>query len=157
MANNAFIRQNDLNKYTGFLRTYVDGKIGDVKDSIGTVFRLRGTVASVDALPTEGVVAGDVYLVGAEGASSFDEYYYTNNNTYELMGTTAVSLDGLVSASALYAGADGTGTETAPAADSILGKLVSPIKTDVENIKTSLALAITDEELSGMFETTPSV
>lgn len=156
MANNAFIRQDDLNSYSAILRQWTTDKITAATNAIGTVFTLCGTVATTNDLPTEGVSVGDVYLVGAEGASSFDEYYYTANGTYELMGTTAVSIEGLVSGDDLWGGADGTGTAEAPAADSILGKLITPISTRVTAIETSLALQITEDEMKAMFTDEPA-
>ena len=51
--------------------------VQDAVSQLGSVFNLRGTVASVNQLPQSGNKTGDVYLVGPQTDDSYDEYYYS--------------------------------------------------------------------------------
>lgn len=60
---------------------------------LGTVFRLKGRVDSTEDLPSEGNAPGDVYLIGEEGTSNMEEYYWTGT-IWDFMGRTTVDLSG---------------------------------------------------------------
>ena len=69
-----------------------------VKDAVaeelkkfGSIFDIKGTVASISELPTENNEKGDVYLVGSEEDSDLTEYYWTGSK-WDFMGT-AVKVD----------------------------------------------------------------
>lgn len=51
--------------------------------ALGTIFKIKGSVATVDNLPTTDNTNGDVYLVDSA------EYVWINDNSWELLGTTA--------------------------------------------------------------------
>ena len=51
--------------------------VHDAISQLGSVFNLKGTVASVNQLPSSGNKTGDVYLVGPQENDSYDEYYYS--------------------------------------------------------------------------------
>lgn len=88
-------------------------------DNLGDVFTLKGNVASIDNLPQSGNNPGDIYLVGPKSDDSYDEYYWTSNNTWEIMGAT-INFEGIINEEILYAGEEGTGTIENPAEDTIL-------------------------------------
>lgn len=75
-----------------YTKTETDTAISDAISSLGTLFRFKGRVDSVEQLPTSDNKQGDVYLVGAEDASEFAEYYWTGT-LFDYMGkTTSVDL-----------------------------------------------------------------
>lgn len=75
-----------------YTKTETDTAISDAISSLGTLFKFKGRVDSVDQLPTSDNQQGDVYLVGAEDASEFAEYYWTGT-LFDYMGkTTSVDL-----------------------------------------------------------------
>lgn len=75
-----------------YTKTETDTAISDAISSLGTLFRFKGRVDSVEQLPTSDNQQGDVYLVGAEDASEFAEYYWTGT-LFDYMGkTTSVDL-----------------------------------------------------------------
>ena len=88
--------------------------------SLGEVFSLKGNLSSVDDLPTEGNSGGDLYLVGPNTDGSYDEYYWTDNGSWESMGSTSSGLSGYINAETLYAGENNSGTIKNPAKDTIL-------------------------------------
>ena len=134
-----FITEANVTRYTSNLKTYIANKITNSIGDIGTIFTLHATTNRVDTvedLPAEAEV-GNVVLVGLEGAASFDEYYYTPSNKWELMGTTQLSLEGVTMNEALYAGADGTGTAIAPAEGTILKSIydeIDALQTEIDAI-----------------------
>lgn len=82
----------DLAEY--YTKTEVDSAISTAITQIGSVFTLKGRVDSVESLPAENVSAGDVYLVGAESDTEFQEYYWTGT-AWDYMGkTTSTDLSG---------------------------------------------------------------
>lgn len=83
-------------------KDYVDTGISSAISALGTVFIVKGRVDSVDALPNTDNKAGDVYLVGAEDADNFAEYYWTGT-FWDFMGqTTTVDLSNYYTKDAVY-------------------------------------------------------
>ena len=75
-----------------YTKTETDTAISQAISNLGTLFRFKGRVDTVDNLPASDNQQGDVYLVGAEGANEFAEYYWTGT-FFDYMGkTTAVDL-----------------------------------------------------------------
>lgn len=64
--------------------------------SLGAVFKLKGRVDSFGQLPTEGNVAGDMYLVGAEGTPDSSEYVWTSESKWEHIGDASIDLSNYV-------------------------------------------------------------
>ena len=92
--------ETDLSAYA--TTDYVDTGIQSAISTLGTVFTVKGRVDSVDALPNTDNKAGDVYLVGAEDADNFAEYYYTGT-MWDFMGqTTTVDLSNYYTKDAVY-------------------------------------------------------
>lgn len=60
-------------------------------EKLGSVFEIKGTVASISELPAENNEKGDVYLVGSEEGDDLTEYYWTGSK-WDYMGT-AVKVD----------------------------------------------------------------
>lgn len=63
--------------------------------SITNPMVIKGTVSSALDLPATASV-GWIYFVGANGSSEYDEYVYTENNTWELIGHTTIDMSGYV-------------------------------------------------------------
>lgn len=77
-----------------YTKTETDTAISNAISNLGTLFRFKGRVDSVDDLPASDNQQGDVYLVGVEGTSEYQEYYWTGT-FFDYMGkTTAVDLSG---------------------------------------------------------------
>lgn len=74
----------DMTEY--YTKTEVDSAISTAISSLGNLFTFKGRVDNVDSLPS-GAKQGDVYLVGAKGASEFQEYYWTGT-LWDYMGKT---------------------------------------------------------------------
>ena len=75
-----------------YTKTETDTAISEAIGNLGTLFRFKGRVDTVNDLPASDNQKGDVYLVGAEGASEFAEYYWTGT-FFDYMGkTTSVDL-----------------------------------------------------------------
>lgn len=133
----SFVRQSTLTKYNTKQKAYMATKISAAIEKLGNVFTLvpNNRVDTVEQLPTDKELEpGTVYLVGAEGAKDFDEFYWTTGKTWERMGGTAISLAGYITETVLYKGAQGTGTTTEPASDSILGAVYS----EIDDLNTSV-------------------
>ena len=84
----------DMSEY--YTSTETDTKISSAIAALGTVFNIKGRVATTDALASiTDPKAGDVYLVGAEDTNNASEYYYTTDGKWEYMGLiTEVDLSG---------------------------------------------------------------
>ena len=75
-----------------YTKTETDNAISEAIGSLGTLFRFKGRVDTVNDLPASDNQQGDVYLVGAEGANEFAEYYWTGT-FFDYMGkTTSIDL-----------------------------------------------------------------
>ena len=75
-----------------YTKTETDTAISQAISNLGTLFRFKGRVNTVSDLPASDNHQGDVYLVGAEGANEFAEYYWTGT-FFDYMGkTTSVDL-----------------------------------------------------------------
>ena len=58
-------------------------------ESLGSLLRAKGVVASESLLPSTGNKVGDVYFVGdstAQSSDKFEEYVWTMNNAWEFIG-----------------------------------------------------------------------
>lgn len=75
----------DLTAY--YTKEETDAAISGAISSMGTLFKFKGRVDSVSDLPASENEQGDVYLVGNEGASEFEEYYWTGT-MWDFMGKT---------------------------------------------------------------------
>ena len=75
-----------------YTKTETDNAISEAIGNLGTLFRFKGRVDTVNDLPVSDNQQGDVYLVGAEGANEFAEYYWTGT-FFDYMGkTTSIDL-----------------------------------------------------------------
>lgn len=75
-----------------YTKTETDTAISEAIGNLGTLFRFKGRVDTVNDLPASDNQQGDVYLVGAEDAGEFAEYYWTGT-FFDYMGkTTSVDL-----------------------------------------------------------------
>ena len=75
-----------------YTKTETDTAISEAIGNLGTLFRFKGRVDTVNNLPASDNQQGDVYLVGAESASEFAEYYWTGT-FFDYMGkTTSIDL-----------------------------------------------------------------
>lgn len=75
----------DLSNY--YTKTQTDSEISNAIDSLGAVFNIKGSVATVSALPSTGNTVGDVYYVQNESAG----YVWINDNDtlrWEQLGMT---------------------------------------------------------------------
>lgn len=70
-----------------YTKTQTDDAISNAISELGTLFTFRGRVDDTSALPSSDNVQGYVYLVGAEDATEFAEYYWTGT-MWDYMGTT---------------------------------------------------------------------
>ena len=79
-----------------YTKTEVEGKISEGITALGTIFRIKGVVATTSELPTEGNETGDVWFVGTvqeSSTDSFAEYVWTTNNTWEFLGRVQTEVD----------------------------------------------------------------
>ena len=79
-----------------YTKTEVEGKISDGIAALGTIFRIKGIVATTSELPAEGNETGDVWFVGTvqeSSTDSFAEYIWTANNTWEFLGRVQTEVD----------------------------------------------------------------
>ena len=74
-----------------YTKTETDNAISEAIGNLGTLFRFKGRVDTVNDLPVSDNQQGDVYLVGAESAGEFAEYYWTGT-FFDYLGKT-ISLD----------------------------------------------------------------
>ena len=139
----ALVTKSMLVYYDGKIKNWTSTQISDKISALGDVFTLKGKVASKDALPSADNKAGDLYLVGAEGASESEEYYWTGT-AWEYMGVTGVSLDGYITEVQLYKGVDGTGTIDNPAEGTLLAPIYARVKANED------AIAAINDESTGI-------
>lgn len=120
MANaNAIVTLGTLQYFSEKEHEWVGLQIDAAIEKFGGVLKIKGTVTDAASLPAEGSETGDLYFVRAEGAAESEEYCWTGTE-WEYIGTTAVDTGGMITEAELYAGADGTGTVSAPADGTIL-------------------------------------
>ena len=82
----------DLDMTDYYTKTETDNAISKAIGNLGTLFRFKGRVDTVGDLPASDNQQGDVYLVGAENAGEFAEYYWSGT-FFDCMGkTTSISL-----------------------------------------------------------------
>ena len=135
MATNKLVTSSILQYYDNKLKAWVGTQIGEGVSALGQVLRLCGRVNDTTALQAvTDPKAGDVYLVGAEGSESFEEYYYYGNK-WEYMGVTRANLEGYITEELLFKGPDGTGTKEAPADGTILAPLVASVRANAAAIE----------------------
>lgn len=96
-----------------FFKSVNSGKGGAVT---GKFVKIKGRVDTVDDLP---LIAdeGDLYFVGADSDEDSDEYVYTADGKWELIGNTEVDLSGYVKTSDM-ADVYGVETNTVPTIES---------------------------------------
>lgn len=90
---------------------YTDERI----EALGTLFTIKGSVATYANLPSSGNNPGDVWLVQEDSS----EYVYTANNTWEKIGAAPVFIRGSGEDSAIQVIADTTKANTASGAASV--------------------------------------
>lgn len=76
---------DDMAQY--YTKSEVDKVVAESLTDLGSLFTLKGRVDDVSMLP-ENAKKGDVYLVGAEEAAEYQEYYRTGT-AWDFMGKTA--------------------------------------------------------------------
>ena len=150
-----YVKQSDLTKYNTRAKTWTNNKIGQAIANLGTIITIKGRVDTKDLLPdAETAKPGNVYLVGAADAVECEEYLYTEDGKWEFVGVTSPSLEGYVTETSLFKGADGNGTMDAPAEGTIMYSVVTETDTntaDIETIQNTLNETIADEEFDAMF------
>lgn len=121
-------------KVTLSILTYYDERLKEwvleqIGESSASVFNLKGTVATIENLPTADNKVGDVYLVGPLEDGSYDEYVWLESK-WEFLGTTQqkINEEEIVSNAELYAGEDGLGTPDNPAEGTVLAQLKAEIE-----------------------------
>ena len=75
----------DLTNY--YTKTEADAAISAAISGLGSLFSLKGRVDTVSDLPADNNAVGDTYLVGADSAPEYQEYYWTGT-MWDYMGTT---------------------------------------------------------------------
>lgn len=112
----------------------------DIYERIGTVIKIVGRVDTVADLPASGNTNGDCYLVGLQGATDFDEYYWLNDH-WEFLGTTAVTLD--------FASIEGDPMDNTALANALNDKQDTLVSgTNIKTLNGSTILGSGDLELS---------
>lgn len=99
-----------------------------------SAFHLRGTIPSTDNLPVSGQEVGDVYVVGPLDDGSYEEWYWSMNRAWELMGKSLPDLSVFVSTEELYAGLNGAGTVEEPADGTILAQINEKIEESITDL-----------------------
>lgn len=69
-------------------------------DSMQNPLIIKGTVATVNDLPSN-AESGWLYFVGAEGADEYEEYVYTEDETWERIGTSSITVDSELSTTSI--------------------------------------------------------
>lgn len=152
---NPFVKKNDLNRYNTRVKTWVSTQLSTTITNIGTIFKLKGRVDTYESLPVD-ANPGDMYMVGTSESAECAEYFRTESGVWQYCGVTSPSLEGYITETQLYKGADGTGTIDNPATGTLLAAMnadIADVTADVEQIKTELNASISDTELDSMFAT----
>ena len=112
---------------------------------IGNVFRIKGKVPSFSDLPAEGNQVGDVYLIGPKIDDSYDEYYWTSEDTWEFIGSTGVDTSGFLTDINFYAGSSYTGTLENPAPGTMLATIYDILSSKYVEQQEGYSLIAQDE------------
>lgn len=112
---------------------------------IGDIFRIKGKVPSFSDLPIEGNKQGDVYLVGPKIDNSYDEYYWTVDGSWDLIGSTGPDTSGFITEVNFYAGSSYTGTLENPAEGTILATIYEILNTQYVVQQEGYSLIAQDE------------
>lgn len=141
-------------------KQWVTEQLSKAVADLGNIFTIKGTVATVDDLPIENNAKGDVYLVGAEGSDTYEEYYWEGTR-WEYMGTSGIDEGEVITKTDLYEGEDGTGTVADPAEGTIvyniynkMKDLEARVKTNEDNIAAlseQINNVVTDSDIDDMF------
>ena len=125
---------------TDYSSKYYAQAAEEIYDRIGTVIKIIGRVNTVADLPASGNTNGDCYLVGLQGTTDFDEYYWFNDH-WEFLGTTAVTLD--------FASIEGDPTDNTALANALSAKQDTLVSgTNIKTLNGSTILGSGDLELS---------
>ena len=125
---------NFLSKYDSLLRNWAIDKINSKFTFMGSPLRLMGRKNTVEELKAlTDMKIGHLWIVGQEDDEEKTEYVYTEFG-WELMSTTAASLEGYVSDENLYKGSDGTGTPENPVEGTILSNYFKVVKLNTDKI-----------------------
>lgn len=126
---NEYMLNNQKQWFKYVVKTSGGGGGSSDYDPRGHVPTPMGTIASVDDLPATGNRLYDMYMVGPNEDGSYDEYYWTANNTWDLMGKSIPNLDDVIKEQVLYSGNDKSGTVENPADGTILKTIYNRIST----------------------------
>lgn len=134
-ANTTRVTFANLSKYDLLQRQWAANLVTTKIGALGKVLNLKGRKDDINALnAVTDAKTGDVWMVGASGSDSFEEYFYTEDGKWEFMGVTRASLEGYVTETDLYKGVDGTGTAAAPADGTVLAAITAMISTNASDI-----------------------
>lgn len=98
-------------------------KIEEVKNSVAAVYKYKGSVTSVDTLPTENVTVGDVYNVAVDDEHSDGMNYVWTGTEWDALGATV----------------DLSGYYTKDQTDNAISEAVSGVTTELNTLKDSVS------------------
>lgn len=91
-SNLRYGKNQDFDPTNFYTKAETNSAINTAIANLGDLLELKGTVASVDNLPSTGNEPGDVYFVGVAGAETFDMYSYTVNDGWVHIGYTGTDM-----------------------------------------------------------------
>lgn len=105
--------------------------------SRNNTFQLKGTITSMDELPTINNLVGDTYIIGPDENGAYDEYYWSLNSQWELMGHTTpdIDLSNYIDIETFYAGMDNIGTIEEPAENTIMATINQNIEDKITGLQ----------------------